>query len=135
MFEGLRKCVAVAMLFFALSHQMPAASSRPGILEGQVQILRSGGAHLADDAGSAREKEPLADCPLVVLSKDGKTEIAQTVSDSEGRFRVSLPAGDYVLNAKQHGRNRLRMAARPFTVISGQSVRVDLTVESAVAPM
>ena len=122
------------MLFFALSHHTPAASS-PGTLEGRVQILRSGGAHLADDAGGTREKEALADYPLVVLSKDGKTEIAQVVSDREGRFRVNLPAGDYVLNGKQAGRNRLRMAARPFTVISGQTVRVDLTVESVVPPV
>lgn len=133
MIEGLRKSLAVGLLLFAMSNVMPAASSSAGILEGRVQILRSGGANLADDTARKPEKVPLADYPLVVLSKDGKTEIARVASDSEGRFHVSLPAGDYVLDVKQHG--RLRVTARPFTVSPGQTVRVDMTVESAVPPV
>jgi hypothetical protein len=50
--------------------------------------------------------------------------------DGEGRFHFSLPAGDYLLDVKRNGRNRLRVTARPFTVVAGQTVHVDLKLES-----
>ncbi len=112
-----------------------AGSSKSGVLEGRIEIQVSGGAPLADDISARKDKIPYVGYPVVVLSRDGKREVAQVAPDSEGRFHVDLPPGDYLLDVKQHGRNRLRSTARPFTVISGQTVRVDMTVESAVEPM
>ena len=117
----------------------PAVLAGPGTgtgtVEGRVQITRSGGAELADDTSTEKQKAPLTDYPVVVLSKDGKKEISQVALDSEGRFHLNLPAGDYLLDVKRNGRNRLRVLARPFTVVVGQTVRVDLTVESAIEAM
>lgn len=127
--------LGAAVLLFVVIRVAVAGSSSTGILEGQVQILRSGGANLSDDTSARKEKAPYSGAPLVVLSKDGKTEVSQILPDSDGRFHVNLPAGDYVLRLKQHGRGRLRAEARPFTIVAGQTVRVDMTVESAVPPM
>jgi hypothetical protein len=126
---------AAALLFFATSSAGNASSSANGVLEGQISILQSRGTELADDASPQPKKNPCADCPVVVMSKDGKNEIAQVAVDAEGRFRVNLPAGDYVLDLKGHGPRRMRSTARPFSVVAGQTVRVDLDVTLAVEPM
>src|SRR5205814_2281921 len=56
------------------------SSAGPGILEGQVKMVAQGGANLADNS-SREEKAPYAECPLVVLSKDGRKEIAEVATD------------------------------------------------------
>lgn len=126
---GSFKGLGFVSLFLVAMSVALASSSRTGVLEGRVQVVRKGGANLA----GVEDKVPYVGYPLAVFSTNGKTEVAQVTPDDEGRFHVSLPPGDYVLDVKQRG--RLRVTARPFTVISGQTVRVDLTVESAVEPM
>ena len=111
------------------------SSPGTGILEGQVNMVAQGGANLADNGSPREEKTPYGQCPLVVLSKDGRKEIAEVATDKEGRFRVSLPAGDYVLELKPSGRKRLRSTPKQFTVAAQQTVRVELDVESTISPM
>jgi hypothetical protein len=129
------KGLGFAWLSLVMMSVALAGSSNSGVLEGRIQILVKAGTNLAgvDDTSATKEKIPYVDSPLAVLSKNGKSEVAQVTPDSEGRFHLNLPAGDYVLDVKQRG--RLRVTERPFTIISGQTVRVDLTVESAVEPM
>jgi Carboxypeptidase regulatory-like domain len=126
--------LAVTAFLFVMSYAVVFGSGT-GVVEGRVQIAQSGGAHLADDTSAQKQKPPLTDYPVVVLSKDGKTEISQVAVDSEGRFHFNLAAGDYLLDVKRNGRSRLRVSARPFTVVAGQTVHVDLTVESAIEAM
>lgn len=132
--KGFGVRVAVTAFLLVMSYAV-CFGSGTGIVEGRVQILRSGGAKLADDISTKKEKAPLTDYPVVVLSKDGKTEISQVTLDGEGRFHFNLPAGDYLLDVKRNARNRLRVSARSFTVVAGQTVHVDLTVESAIEAM
>jgi hypothetical protein len=123
-----------AILFLLVSNIMQASSS-PGVVEGQVRIVSKGGTHLADDTSSNKEKIPYADYPVLILSKDRKTEVAQVTPDAEGRFRTNLPPGDYVLDIKSEARKRLRVTARPFTVVGGQTVQIDMEIESVIEPM
>ena len=124
-----------AAILFVLVSTIAQALSNPGVVEGQVRIVLSRGTQLADDPSAGKEEIPCADYPVLILSKDRKTEVAQVAPDAEGRFRANLPAGDYVLDVKRPGRNRLRVTARPFTVVAGQTVRVDMQIELAIEPM
>lgn len=124
-----------ALLLFATNSIGHASSSANGVLEGQISILQSRGTELADDISPEKKKSPCPSCPVVVMSKDGKTEVAQVAVDPEGRFRLNLPAGDYVLDLKGNGPRRMRSTARPFSVVAGQTVRVELDVTLAVEPM
>jgi hypothetical protein len=125
-----------AAILFLLVRNIGHASSGSGIVEGQIRIVLSkGGAHLADDTSPSKEKIPYADYPVLILDKDRKTEVAQVTPDSDGRFRTILPAGDYVLDVKRNGRHRLRVTARPFTIVEGQTVQVEMEIESAIEPM
>lgn len=135
MVNRLLRLFGAALLFLLVSNIVQASSS-PGIVEGQVRVILSkGGAHLADDTSPNKEKTPYAEYPVLILSKDRKTEVAQVTPDSDGRFRTTLPAGDYVLDVKSDARKRLRVTARPFTVVGGQTVQVDMEIESAIEPM
>ena len=122
-----------ATLSFAAGFFANASPSANGVLEGQIDILQTGGANLADDVSSPKKKAPCAACALVVLSKDGKTDVAQVPVDGEGRFRVALPPGDYLLDQKQP--TRFRFTARPFTMVAGKTVHLDLEVVSRIEPM
>ncbi|MFL6519388.1 MAG: hypothetical protein ACJ8NS_04145 [Chthoniobacterales bacterium] len=135
MVKRILRLFGAALLFLLVSNIIQASSS-PGIVEGQVRIVLSkGGAHLADDTSVNKEKIPYADYPVLILSKDRKTEVAQVTPDGNGRFRTNLPAGDYVLDVKRNARHRLRVTASPFTVVDGQTVQVEMEIESAVEPM
>jgi len=43
-----------------------------------------------------------------------------------------LPPGDYILDVLGRAPKRIRAEAQPFTVVSGQTVRVDMNVDTGV---
>ena len=66
--------------------------------------------------------ETYAEYPLIILSQDGKREIARLTADKSGNYRVALPPGAYILavqerqqknalqNASTRTRNHLRLS-------------------------
>ena len=44
--------------------------------------------------------ETYADYPLIILSQDGKREIARLTVDKSGNYRIALPPGAYILAGK-----------------------------------
>ena len=122
----LRYLTALGLLFIALA--APASSPvPPGFLEGRLKIETPGGAEPADK-DSGRPERSYADYPLIVLSKEGRNEVAQVPVDKQGRYRVALPPGDYVLDVKGGGRRRPRITPHPFKIVSQQTLRVDMEI-------
>ncbi|MDP9100080.1 MAG: hypothetical protein M3N48_13980 [Verrucomicrobiota bacterium] len=56
-------------------------------------------------------------------------------TDKEDRFRVGLPAGEYILELKRNGRIRFRGTPKAFTIRAEQTVHVEMDVETGVSPM
>ena len=103
----------------------------PGFVEGHLAIIslkEVKGVELAEEGPSNRAAEAYQKYPLVVLSQDGHTEIAQVTADSEGAFHVALPPGAYILDVQNRVQRRLRVRAEPFKVESNQTVRVDMLI-------
>jgi len=113
---------------------MGASAPVTGVVEGQLKILSERGASL-DGASSKDEKAPCEKCALVILSKNDRSEIAQVTTDKEGRFRLGLPAGDYLLELKRGGRIRLLSEPKAFTITAEQTVHVEMDVQPTVSPM
>jgi hypothetical protein len=128
----LRLLVGAAMTL-VLGASMDASAPLAGVVEGQLKIISEKGASL--DGVSKDEKAPCEKCALVILSKTDRSEIAQVTTDKEGRFRVDLPAGDYILELKRSGRIRLLGAPKQFTITAEQTVHVEMDVEPSVRPM
>jgi hypothetical protein len=112
-----------------------AASSNalpPGVMEGHLKIFSPKEAELAEASPSKGTAENYAKYPLIILDKAGQKEIARVTADSDGNYRVALPAGDYILDVQGRAPKRVRAKPQPFTVVSNQTIRVDMDVDTGV---
>jgi hypothetical protein len=72
--------------------------------------------------------ESYAEYPLIILSQEEKKEIARVTADENANYRISLPPGAYILDMKDRAAKRIRAKPQPFTVVSNQTVRVDVNI-------
>jgi hypothetical protein len=107
----------------------PSNAEQTGFIEGHLKII------------SPREVEPsdamprqtvtaerYAEYPLIILSQDGQKEIARVTADGNGNYRAALPAGNYILDVQDRTAKRLRARPQPFSIVSNQTVHVDMNV-------
>jgi hypothetical protein len=102
-----------------------------GLMEGHLKIVVIRAVESDDMPQSAVVPETYAEYPLIILSQDGKREIARLTADKSGNYRVALPPGAYILHVQERAEERVeRIHAnpQPFTVVSNQTVRVDMTI-------
>ena len=98
-----------------------------------MKILPSSEVELADgEITNATTPQVYPKYPLVVLSGDGKQEIARVTADAQGNYRAELPPGDYVLDVQDRVRKHVRGKPIPFTVASNHTVHVDMDVDTGV---
>jgi hypothetical protein len=103
-----------------------------GFLEGRLRILAAKEIELAE-GDTSKLRADYAEYPLIILSQDGKREIARVTADENGKYRVALRPGDYILDIPGRVPKRLmRAKPQPFTVVSNQTVHVDMTVDTGV---
>jgi hypothetical protein len=108
------------------------ATEPPGFVEGHLKILSGKEVELADGNAPAMTAENYAQYPLIILSQGEKKEIARVTADENGNYRTALPPGDYVLDVKGRARGHVRARPRRFTVVSNQTVRVDMDIDTGV---
>jgi hypothetical protein len=122
-------CSAVVLLMAGTV----VGATPPGFLEGSLKISSPKEVELADATPSKRIGENFIDYPLIVLSRDGKRQIARVTPDANGNYRVTLPPGDYILDVSgRRPKGHLRATPQPFTVASNQTVHVDMNIDTGV---
>jgi hypothetical protein len=107
-------------------------SAQPGFLEGHLKIASLKEVELADSTPSKALAQNYADYPLIIRSWDGKKEIARATADENGNYRVALPPGDYILDMQGRAPGHVRAKPQPFTIISNQTVRVDMDIDTGI---
>jgi hypothetical protein len=119
-------------LFLTLMGGVTAFDRAPGVLEGHLKIISVKTVELADGGPATPTIEDYVEYPLIVLSVDGKREIARVTADKNGNYRLPLSPGDYLLDV--HGREPGRVRAKPqaFKVISNETVRVDMELDTGI---
>ena len=103
----------------------------PGSMEGRLKITWLGAAEAEASDERPRQAvapETYAKYPLIILSQDGKSQIARVTADGNGNYRAALPPGAYILDVEDRAAKRLRAKSQPFTVVSNQTVRVDMNI-------
>jgi hypothetical protein len=104
----------------------------PGFLEGHLKIVSLKEVELAESTRSKGTAENYVEYPLIILSKAGQKEVARVTVDQDGNYRVSLQPGDYILDVQGRGRGHVRAKSRPFTVVSNQTVHVDMDMDAGI---
>ena len=124
------KCLIAGYAFLILvAGTASIEAAPPGFLEGHLKIIFGMAVGESDEMPRAEgAPQSYAKYPLIVLSQEDKKEIAQVPVDQSGNYRVTLPPGNYVLDIQDRVAKHTRVAPRPFTVVSNQTVHVDMNV-------
>ena len=128
----LKRLVIAAVAFLPLLATRAGDTAKPGFLEGHLKIISLKEVELAGGNPPQQTAENYDEYPLIVLTKHGQKEVARLTPDREGNYRVSLPPGDYVLDVQGRRPGGIRAKAQQFTVVSNQSVRVDMNIDTGV---
>lgn len=124
------KCLIAVCIFSVVAG---TATEPPGFVEGHLKIVSPKEVELADGNAAAITAENYAEYPLIILSQDGKKEIARATADENGKYRVALPPGDYILDVKgRPPKGHVRARPQRFTVASNHTVRVDMDIDTGI---
>jgi len=120
-------------LFLVSISCLASGNAAPGFLEGRLRILASKDVELAEGNPPKFSDGNYAEYPLIILSQDGKKEIARATADENGNYRVALPPDDYILDVEgRPPKGHVRARPQRFTVVSNQPVRVDMYIDTGI---
>ena len=123
------KCLIAVCIFSVVTGM---AYEPPGFVEGHLKIISGKEVELADGNPPAITAENYAQYLLIILVQDGKKEITRVTADGNGNYRTALPPGDYVLDVQRRAPGHVRARPQRFTVVSNQTVRVDMDIDTGV---
>jgi len=103
-----------------------------GYLEGHLHIFSPQTVDLPDGKPATVTPEIYAEYPLVVMTVDGRKQVATVTAGASGNYRVALAPGDYVLDIKDRARKHVRAKPQRFTIVSKQAVRADMNLDTGV---
>ena len=122
-----------ALLFLAEFVGMASGNAQAtGVLQGHLKIVSLQTVQPADGSVQTVTSETYEEYPLVVLSSDGKQQVAVLTADAKGNYRVELPPGTYLLDIQNRVRKHVRAKPVPFTVASGQSLHVNIEMDTGI---
>jgi len=122
-----------ACVFLLLAGCASIDAASPGFVEGHLKIISPKEVELADGNAPAITAENYAEYPLIIRSEDGQKEITRITADRNGNYRVPLPPGDYILDAEgRPPKGHVRAKPQWFTVVSNQTVHVDMDIDTGV---
>jgi hypothetical protein len=117
------------LIFLLLADAASIKAESQGFVEGHLKIIFGMAVGPSDEMPRPEIKpQSYAQYPLIVLSQQEKTEIARVTPDENGNYRVPLAPGNYVLDVQDRVAKHVRAAPRPFTVVSNQTVHVDMNI-------
>jgi hypothetical protein len=123
------KYLACVSSVFLLASSALVTAAEQGFVEGHMKIIFGMAVGESDEMPRAEgAPQSYAKYPLIVLSQEDKKEIARVPVDQSGNYRVALSPGNYVLDIQDRVAKHIRAAPRPFTVVSNQTVHVDMNI-------
>jgi len=66
--------------------------------------------------------------PQVSCLNQDKKQIARVAAHENGNYPAALPLENYVLDVQDRRRRHVRATPQPFTIVSNQTVRVDMDI-------
>jgi hypothetical protein len=127
------KYLILGCLFLVPIDRLSSDNTAPGFLEGRLKILAIRDVELAEGNPPKFSGGNYAEYPLIVLGKDGKKEIARVTADENGKYRLALPPGDYILDVQgRPPKGHVRAKPQRFTIASNQVARIDMDIDTGI---
>jgi hypothetical protein len=127
--SSIPKSLVTGCIFLMLAGTPSIKAAPQGFMEGHLKIVSLRAVEPSDNMPRpAVAPETYTEYPLIILTLDGKKEIARVTADESGNYRVALPPGAYVLGVQDRATKGVRGKRQPFTIVSNQTVRVDLSI-------
>ena len=127
------KSLSLACLFLVPIGCFASDNAAVGFLEGRLRILASKEVELADGTPSKFSGGNYSEYPLIVLSQDGKKEITRVTADENGKYRVTLPPGDYILDVQgRRPKGHVRAKPQRFTITSDRVAHLDMYIDTGI---
>src|SRR5437762_13640813 len=123
--SSLLKYFVTLCIFSVLAGTTSINAAAPGFVEGHLKIISPREVELANGTPASITAGNYAEYPLIILSQDGKKEIARITADGNGNYRIALPPGDYILDAQgRPPKGHVRAKPQRFTVTSNQIAQI-----------
>ena len=124
--------VAVVSLLIPFGGIRAADGVPPGFLEGHLKIVAPKPVEVAEAGAAKGATVDYASYPLVIFNSAGDKEVARVTADKDGNYRVALPPGEYVLDAKGLAPGHVRATPKRFSVVSNQTVHADFELDTGI---
>ncbi len=128
----LRSLIAACLLVLPAGCPASDNGAPSGFLQGHLKIVSLQTVEPADGNVATVTAQTYTEYPLVVLSSDGKQQIAVVTADAKGNYRVALPPGTYILDVQNRVRKHARAKPVPFTVVANETVHVDMEMDTGI---
>ena len=129
---SLKDLVAVGIVAISFGALRAGEVASPGFLEGHLKVVAPQAVEIAEARAAKGATMDYAKYPLVILSRAEHKEVARVTAGGDGNYRVALPPGDYVLDAKGRAPGHVRATPKRFSVVSGQTVHLDFELDTGV---
>jgi hypothetical protein len=127
------KYLILGCLFLVPIGRLSSDNTAPGFLEGRLRIRAIRDVELAEGNPPKFSGGNYAEYPLIVLGKDSKKEIARVTADENGKYRLALPPGDYILDVQgRPPKGHVRAKPQRFTIASNQVARIDMNIDTGI---
>ena len=122
---SLKYLVAAVSLLIPFGGIRAADGVPSGFLEGHLKIVAPKPVEVAEAATTKGATVDYAEYPLVIFNSAGDKEVARVTADKDGNYRVALPPGNYILDAKGRAPGHVRATPKRFSVVANQTVHAD----------
>jgi len=127
-----RFLLSLLLLSVALACQASDTNQLSGTLAGHLKIISLETVSPADGSIPTVTSQTYQSYPLVVLSQDGKQQVAIMTADKQGNFYATLPSGSYILDIQNRVRKHVRAKPVPFTITANQTSHVNMEMDTGV---
>jgi hypothetical protein len=130
--EWYLKSLAVFSIFLFCGAAMKAGPQ--GSVAGHLTIISPKPVDPSDNMPRPKAPGDYAKYPLVILTQDGKKEVARITANENGDYRAELAAGAYILDIERREPTRIRAQPQTFAIVSDETVQVNLKIFVGFGP-
>jgi len=127
-----RCLLSLLLISVGLACQASDTNQLSGTLAGHLKIIPLETVSPADGSFPTVTSQTYQSYPLVVLSQDGKQQVAVMTADAQGNFRTALAPGSYILDIQNRVRKHVRATPVPFTITANQTSHVNMEMDTGV---